>query len=46
MAKKLHKKYRSLPTDLEEFKNEIEKNPFQGAELTPGIRKIHLHQLS
>ena len=42
MAKKLHKKYRSLPTDLEEFKNEIEKNPFQGTELTPGIRKIRM----
>ena len=28
--------------DLENFKNSIASNPFQGAELVPGIRKIRL----
>lgn len=42
MAKKLQKKYRSLMDDLEDFKNSLAENPFQGAELTPGIRKIRM----
>ena len=39
MAKTLWKKYKSLMDDLENFKKELEENPFQGDMLTPGIRK-------
>jgi len=39
--KKLSKRYRSLPDDYEDFLDLLEKNPYQGAELSPGIRKIH-----
>ena len=28
--------------DLEDFKNSIMKNPFQGVELVPGIRKVRM----
>ena len=41
-AKKLSKKYRSLKQDLNEFRKELAENPFQGAELTHGIRKIRM----
>lgn len=41
-AKKLSKKYKSLKDDLNNFKEELIKNPFQGVELTPGIRKIRM----
>ena len=41
-AKRLKKRYRSFNDDLEAFKNSLEENPFQGAELSPGIRKIRM----
>ena len=41
-AKKLKKRYRSFEDDLEDFKDSLQKNPFQGAELCPGIRKIRM----
>lgn len=42
MAKRLKKKYRSLFTDLNTFKEDLARNPLQGAVLTPGIRKIRM----
>ena len=42
MAKPLWKKYKSLLDDLENFKKELEENPFQGDMLTPEIRKIRM----
>lgn len=39
-AKKLGKRYRSFADDLESFKESIKKNPYQGTELSPGIRKV------
>lgn len=41
-AKRLKKRYRSFNDDLEDFKNSLEENPFQGDELLPGIRKIRM----
>ena len=41
-AKKLKKRYRSFEDDLENFKDSLQKNPYQGAELCPGIRKIRM----
>ena len=41
-AKRLFKRHRSFADDLEEFQKELLKNPYQGTELTPGIRKIRL----
>ena len=41
-AKRLAKRHRSIVDDLEDFQKELQKNPYQGAELTPGIRKIRL----
>jgi mRNA-degrading endonuclease RelE of RelBE toxin-antitoxin system len=41
-AKRLAKRHRSFANDLETFQNELLKNPYQGAELTPGIRKIRM----
>ena len=41
-AKILKKRYKSFMDDLEDFKNSIMKNPFQGAELVPGIRKVRM----
>lgn len=41
-AKSLIKRYRSLKTDLLEFICSLETNPFQGSELSPGIRKIRI----
>ena len=40
--KKLSKRYRSLLDDYEDFLASLQKNPFQGTELTPGIRKIRM----
>ena len=31
-----------MKSDLEEFVKSLEENPFQGTELTPGIRKIRM----
>lgn len=41
-AKRLSKKYKSLPEDLAQFLKELYKNPYMGTELTPGIRKIRI----
>ena len=41
-AKSLLKRYRSLKADLMEFICSLESNPFQGTELSPGIRKIRI----
>lgn len=41
-AKKLKKRYPSFESDLEDFKDSLQKNPFQGTELFPGIRKIRM----
>ena len=41
-AKKLKKRYHSFEDDLEDFKDSLQKNPYQGVELCPGIRKIRM----
>ena len=41
-AKVLKKRYKGFKDDLEDFKDSIMKNPFQGAELVPGIRKVRM----
>ena len=41
-AKILKKRYKSFKHDLEDFKDSIAKNPFQGSELVPGIRKVRM----
>lgn len=41
-AKSLKKRYHSFNDDLEDFKDSLQENPFQGAELYPGIRKIRM----
>lgn len=40
--KHLSKRHRSLLTDFETFKDSLMADPFQGVELSPGIRKIRL----
>ena len=40
--KRLYKRYRSLPDDIRDFRDSLQKNPLQGAELYPGIRKIRM----
>ncbi len=41
-AKALKKRYRFFKDDLESFIDSLSENPFQGTELSPGIRKIRL----
>ena len=41
-AKRLAKRHRSFIDDLQDFQEELLKNPYQGTELSPGIRKIRL----
>ena len=41
-AKRLAKRYRSFIDDLQDFQDELLENPYQGTELSPGIRKIRL----
>lgn len=41
-AKTLYKRHRSLKNDLKEFIESLELNPFQGDELSPGVRKIRM----
>ncbi|MDO4511895.1 MAG: addiction module toxin RelE [Bacteroidales bacterium] len=41
-VKRLHKRYRSLADDLRLFQESLKENPFQGVELTPGIRKVRM----
>lgn len=40
--KALYKRHRSLKNDLSEFSRSLQENPFQGVELSPGIRKIRM----
>lgn len=40
--KRLAKRYHSMSDDYEQFLNSLQENPFQGAELSPGIRKIRM----
>ncbi len=39
-AKRLAKRHRSFIDDLRDFRERLLKNPYQGTELSPGIRKI------
>ncbi len=41
-AKKLAKKYRSFKEDLTAFQKELAKNPHQGVEIAPNVRKIRM----
>ena len=41
-AKRLAKRHRSFVDDLSDFRDSILKNPYQGTELSPGIRKVRL----
>ena len=41
-AKRLAKRHRNFIEDLQDFQEELLKNPYQGTELSPGIRKIRL----
>lgn len=40
--KALAKRHRSLKDDMLEFSRSLQENPFQGVELSPGIRKIRM----
>ena len=40
--KRLAKRHRSLSVDLVTFVESLQENPFQGVELSPGIRKIRM----
>lgn len=40
--KALSKRYRSFKQDFKIFSESLEENPFQGVELSPGIRKIRM----
>ena len=40
--KKLAKRHRSLRKDFEIFIESLKMNPFQGVELSPGLRKIRM----
>lgn len=40
--KKIGKRHRSLGEDFKEFRKSLIENPFQGVELSPGIRKIRM----
>ena len=41
-AKRLAKRHRSFVDDLQDFRDNILKNPYQGTELSPSIRKVRL----
>lgn len=40
--KALAKRYKSMKADMDAFRKSLEENPFQGTELTSGIRKIRM----
>lgn len=40
--KDLAKRHRSLKDDILDFSRSLQENPFQGVELSPGIRKIRM----
>lgn len=41
-VKRLAKKYRSLKSDLQALQDELARNPFSGADLGNGVRKIRM----
>ena len=41
-AKALQKRYRSFKSDLKDLVLSLKENPFQGVELSPGVRKIRM----
>ena len=41
-AKRLAKRHRSFVDDLQDLRDNLLKNPYQGTELSPGIRKVRL----
>ena len=41
-VKRLAKRHRSMADDLKKFQQNLLENPYQGTELTPGIRKIRM----
>ena len=41
-AKRLAKRHRSFIDDLKDFQESLLANPYQGTELSPGIRKIRM----
>ena len=40
--KRLSKRHRSLADDIRDFRDSLQRNPYQGVELCPGIRKIRM----
>ena len=40
--KRLAKRHRSIADDYSDFLDSLQKNPYQGVELCPGIRKIRM----
>ena len=40
--KALAKRYRSMKADMDAFRKSLEEDPFQGTELTRGVRKIRM----
>lgn len=40
--RKLAKKYRSIPSDLQVFVSDLRNNPLQGVDLGNGIRKVRM----
>ena len=41
-ARRLGKRYRSFADDYDSFLADIKKNPYQGVELMPGVRKVRM----
>lgn len=41
-AKRLAKRHNSFVDDLQDLRDNLLKNPYQGTELSPGIRKVRL----
>lgn len=41
-AKKLSKRYASFKSDLDDLRKSLEDNPFQGADLGGGLRKVRM----
>jgi mRNA-degrading endonuclease RelE of RelBE toxin-antitoxin system len=41
-AKRLAKRHSSFVDDLQDLRDNLLKNPYQGTELSPGIRKVRL----
>lgn len=40
--KALAKRHKSMKADMDAFRKSLEEDPFQGTELTPGVRKIRM----